>query len=170
MSGRNSPREKRCGTTVSDSSSGRSDSRCPSLRQSDNVNEETRETGAGRRKFVTEILCKASAIAMIGGFGSGGGAAASDADSGGILDQFGLNLAAPTGVQQVQRSSKWPRESPSPLPTRKRSAQELTRDPDPPSSTLGAQDADAEADAGNDMEKALRDASRKKRINPRTHG
>jgi hypothetical protein len=105
---------------------------------------------------------------MVGVVGSAANAA-SAADSGDILEQFGLGLAAPGGVQQAQRSSKWPRESPSPLPTRKKSAQELTRDPDPPStSTLDAPDADA--DDSNDMAKALRDASRKKRIDPRTHG
>jgi hypothetical protein len=137
-------------------------------------NGETRELGTGRRKFVSEILSKASAIAtMIGYVGRD---AASAADSGDILDQFGLDLAAPSGIQQLQRSSRWPRESPSPLPTRKKSAQELTRDPDPPapasSSALDALPGGADADdTGNDdMANALRDASRKKRIDPRTHG
>lgn len=143
------------------------DGRLPTRCLSDNG--EAREEGTDRRKFFSEILSKASAIAMIGFVGSD---VASAADSGDILDQFGLDLAAPSGVQQqVQRSSRWPRESPSPLPTRKKSAQELTRDPDPPESSSSSPEAPgADANDGNDMAKALRDASRKKRIDPRTHG
>jgi hypothetical protein len=163
---RHYPREERCGT-ASDIGSGRS------IKRNMIDNGETRELGTGRRKFVSKILSKASAIAtMIGYVGQD---AASAADSGDILDQFGLDLAAPSGIQQVQRSSKWPRESPSPLPTRKKSAQELTRDPDPPapasSSAPGAPPgADADDTGNNDMANALRDASQKKRIDPRTHG
>jgi hypothetical protein len=66
-------------------------------------------------------------------------------DSTDPLDAFGKQLQQ----QGVPSSAKWP-QSPSPLPTRTKSASELT--------------------LPNDMQDALDRAAKKKKIDPRTHG
>lgn len=66
----------------------------------------------------------------------------------------GSNNATADFDSFAQELKRWP-ESPSPLPTTKRSAQELTSD---------------EKKAVSDMEKALNESSKKKKIDPRTHG
>jgi hypothetical protein len=102
-------------------------------------------------------------------------AASDDPSSDDILDRFGLDLSS-SPPAPPQRSSKWPKDSPSPLPTTKRSAQELTQDPDPASAVAAGKDDRGDDDGGfggsvpSDMQNALRNAAKKKVIDPRTHG
>lgn len=69
------------------------------------------------------------------------------------LDAFGQELQ--------QQSGRWP-DSPSPLPSMKRSAQELTMEANATAAAAAA--------ASSDMQSAIERASKKKQIHPRTHG
>lgn len=72
------------------------------------------------------------------------------------LEQVGKGWSSPQESEKV--TSKWP-DSPSPLPTTKKSAQELTQ---PDNNAMGSQQSD--------LQNALEKAAKKKRVDPRTHG
>jgi hypothetical protein len=145
---------------------------CSGSKQSQASDEVEDAPEVGRRRFVSESLAGALSLsAAAGAFSSllfpissavasspsvGGDAAGSPNSD--ILDRFGIDLSS-----QQQRSSKWPRDSPSPLPTTKRSAQELTQD-------YGAGSGAAGEEEGSDAQRAVRDALQRKQIDPRTHG
>jgi hypothetical protein len=126
-----------------------------------------------RRRLVAQVLAATSALSISSNPLSTFPIAGADepppnASSSDILDRFGLDLSSSSPTQQ-QRSSRWPKESPSPLPTTKRSAQELTQDPD---ADPGAPLADDHVGGGenSDMQKAVKEALKRKQIDPRTHG
>eukprot|EP00978_Attheya_sp_CCMP212_P001357 scaffold2848_cov54-Attheya_sp.AAC.2 len=80
-------------------------------------------------------------------------AAAPSTDEDLMFEQFAKSLH--TGGSSVPEPQRWP-ASPSPLPTAKKNAAELTMpDNSPPALTL---------------EDAMKEASKKKNVGPRTHG
>ena len=74
------------------------------------------------------------------------------------LDAFGKKLT----------DAKWP-ESPSPLPSAFQSAAELTAPWEDELPNGKTSDSNAAAD-GNDLQQAMSDLNKKKRIGPLTHG
>lgn len=68
-------------------------------------------------------------------------------------------------TEQTAPPAKWP-DAPSPLPTAVKSAAELTA----PQPDEIRQDIDEGIEALTDLEKALQEKSKKKQVDPRTHG
>ena len=77
------------------------------------------------------------------------------------LDALGEQLSNMQEFELDESQPRWP-ESPSPLPTRKRSAHELTVEDDVTTSIP--------FDSKSDLGEALNKASKKRQIDPRTHG
>ena len=133
-----------------------------------------------RRSFLSTVVGSATASSLLLLLAPHATQAAtttssSSTDPDDLLNQFGLGLSSssnrnPTSIpSHHQTSSKWP-DSPSPLPTNKRSAQELTRetteDVVPPEVAVGKEKEETDSD----LQRALFQSGQRKQIDPRTHG